>query len=684
MSLFNLEDVSLSFNEIDVLKNINLKIDNVGFNLILGKSGSGKSTLLNILYGILKPTKGKVYFNKKNISKLKDSFYANYHSYDCSLVFQHYNLFEQLSALENVILPLLIRGEKRSEAIKKGKALFNEFNLEYIQDQLVKTLSGGEKQRVAILRSLIISPRVILSDEPTGALDKENSKLVMEMFKKISKDICVIVVSHDEDLSCPYADRIIRLKDGQIDSDDIVNKLSYKGDKTNKKSIRNNRWTSAFLKQYGKENKFKNIFSLISIVFSFISIFLAIGFSNGSTLSQNNALKNNYSIYYATISNKSYYEINNSPLSFSKDVRPSISQLDDLSKKHNYLTFLPNLNYAFSQVPNAKFLNQSLDGFLLVPLLDNFHFSFLEEVIINEEMCALLSLTKEEAISQKIKISNYCSFTFITNDKNNPFIKDGVNIELNLVIKEVVSEFSFLNNPKIYYSYSLLKEYLQGYILNNISKYQQKYVNVYDYIENAKDDEQISSYSMNVFLNDINYADEFFSLIKELDESKENNLSIESNAYQIKDAYVNFMNSFSSALFIFVLIAYAGVNFIIAILSLSTFIEKKKEAAILTCLGARNSSIISIYIKQNFMLLFISFCFALIFINPLQLLLNKLIANQFHLDNLINVPLSSFLGYPFLLPIALFLIALLISTLFVLTPILFYRHISLTDELKEE
>ncbi len=684
MSLYSIRNVSLSFGESRVLKNINLNIDNVGLNVILGKSGSGKSSLLNILYGILRPSKGKVFFDNEDITRFSDAHFSIYHSYESSIVFQHYNLFEEFSSLENVILPLLIRGENRNEAILKAKGLFDRFNLNYIENQIVKTLSGGEKQRVSILRSLIISPKVILSDEPTGALDKTNSILTMEMFKEISKSTCIILVSHDEDLVCPYADRIINLVDGKVFSDKAINKVVGKRNINIKKKLKNNKWTNKFIVQYIKENKFKNIFSMIAIVFSFVSIFLAFGFSNGSTISQSNALKNNYSIYYATISNKSYYEVDNSPLSFTKNVRPSLSQIDILSKKHNYLTFLPNLNYAFSSSPNASFLSRSVDGFLMMPLLDESKFSFVEEVIINEEMCTLLSIKKEEAISSRIKVSNYCAFSLATNDQNNPFIKDEVSIELDLVIKEVVSEFSFLNSPKIYYSYSLLANLLKSYNLNNISKHQKKYINVYDYISNSKDDEAISSYSMNVFLNDIKHSDEFFSLIKDLNDSEEDSLSIESNAYEIKQAYINFMNSFSSALFVFVLIAYLGVNFIIAILSLSSFIQKKKEAAILTCLGARNSSIISIYLKQNLLLLALSFLISLAVIFPSQFLLNLLISRSFHLDNLIDIPLLSFYGYPLLLPLALFIIALLISSLFVLIPILFYRHISLADELKEE
>lgn len=115
MSLYSLNNVSLSFNDVDVLKNINLRIEDVGLNIILGKSGSGKSSLLNVLYGILKSSKGGVLFAGKDINKFSDSEFSFFHSYECSIVFQHFNLFENFSSIDNVALPLLIRGEKKKK-----------------------------------------------------------------------------------------------------------------------------------------------------------------------------------------------------------------------------------------------------------------------------------------------------------------------------------------------------------------------------------------------------------------------------------------------------------------------------------------------------------------------------------------------------------------------------------------
>ena len=196
--------------------------------MIKGKSGCGKSTLLNIIFGIVKPDKGKILINNKNITKLKDKDFSLFHTNVISFIYQHYNLIENLSALENVMIPLLIKGEKINKAKTKAIELFDRFNILYLKDQLVSHLSGGEKQRIAILRSLITDCPIILADEPTGALDVHNKIIVMDMLKIVSFNHLVIMVSHDENLVSKYADKIILLAGGKIKEEILVNKTNDK------------------------------------------------------------------------------------------------------------------------------------------------------------------------------------------------------------------------------------------------------------------------------------------------------------------------------------------------------------------------------------------------------------------------------------------------------------------------
>ena len=682
MPLFEINNLSLSFKDNQVLKNINLRIQDVGLVALTGKSGSGKSSLLNILFGILKPTSGTVLFENQNILKFSNKAFARYHSYEASMVFQHYNLISSLTSFENVLLPLLIRGEKKNEAKRKANTLFKQFNLDYIKDHKVDTLSGGEKQRVAILRSLSTSPKVIFADEPTGALDSANSILIMEMFKKISESKCVILVSHNNELINKYYDRKIVLKNGEIASDKGIIKSKNINHKVHYKLLHKNSWTKLFFHKYMRENRTKNLFSCFAMVFGFLSILLSFGFSNGSNKSQNDALNNNYSSTYATASMKSYVEIENSPLSYEKNVRPSLEEVDNNLVSNLDLIFKPNLEYAFPSMPFATFNKISINDFLLTPVLSD-EFNSLEEVVVNKEFCNLLNLNSVEAIGTRINIQNNSTFSYSTNDINNPIVKDVFTYDINFKIIKVINEFSFLNTPKIYYSFDHLENYLKSNILNNISKSKGSLISVYTFIEEANNDDPITSYSMNVFLKDRNYINEYFDLIANLKNSK-SIFQIDSTAYETKNAYISFIDSISNALFIFVIIAFIGVNFIVAIISLSSFIERKKDSAILTCLGAKNNSIMSIYLNMNTFLIFVCFLIAIALSIPIQIGLNMLINHSFSLNNLIDIPYVSFYGIHFLLPIALFIIFFLISTLFVVVPILFYRHFSLAEELRDE
>ena len=683
MKIFQIKNLVKSFNQKDnVIDDVSLSFDSTGLVGILGKSGCGKSTFLNIILGIEKPTSGSVLYFNEDISLYNDKKFSSYHLNDISIIFQHYNLFLDLSALDNVIIPSLMKGVKKDDAIEKATFLFKEFEMESLINQKAKDLSGGEKQRVGILRSLINDQKVILSDEPTGALDKKNSKAVMEMFKKISKDKLVIVVSHNKELIDKYADRIIYFHEGKIKEDKLINetqKYQYKRKDLSKYS---SKWTSLFFKSYLKQNKHKNIFSLIAISIGFIGVFLSFGFSNGSKASEEEALKNNLSISYAKASESSYFEIENSPLKYEKSVRPSVELIDEKLGDIDGLIFEPSLSYAFSSFPVGHFNDGFISGFEMVPLYTIDEALDLSDVIINDEMAKLLGISLDDTLDEMIKISSKSVFKFSSGDYLNPFIKDEVDITLNLRVIGTVKEFSFLNTPKIYYSYTHLKNYLKSVSLRNISAFKKKNVSVFEYIVNAKNDDDVTSFTYNVFISDEIARNKLFDYINNLKD--EEILKVSSQALEIKKAYTEFINTFSNALFVFIIIAFIGVNLILGMFALSNFIERKKESAILTCLGGKNSSLVKLYLKQNFYLVTFSIIFGAILSLPFQYLINHFVDNRFGLSNLIDIPFLSYFGIPFLLILGVYLIALFISSLFTMTPLFLYRKISLTDELRDE
>ncbi|MDO4814001.1 MAG: ATP-binding cassette domain-containing protein [Gemella sp.] len=201
------------------LKSVNISFPESEFVSILGASGSGKTTMLNIIGGIDKYTSGDLVIAGKSSKDFKDKDWDAYRNGTIGFVFQAYNLISHLTVLDNVKLALSISGISSKEAIEKSKDALIRVGLEDHINKKPGQLSGGQMQRVAIARALVTDPKIILADEPTGALDSKTSVQIMELIKEISKDKLVIMVTHNPELAEEYSDRIVRVADGEIVED---------------------------------------------------------------------------------------------------------------------------------------------------------------------------------------------------------------------------------------------------------------------------------------------------------------------------------------------------------------------------------------------------------------------------------------------------------------------------------
>lgn len=209
--------------QVNALNGADLVIRENEYVAIMGPSGSGKSTMMNILGCLDTPTEGSYILNDTDVSKMEDSQLAEVRNKEIGFVFQSFNLLPRYTALENTALPLIYAGFSKEEREEKARKALETVGLGERTTHRPSELSGGQRQRVAIARALINNPSIILADEPTGNLDTKTSVDIMNLFEQIHNNgNTVIVVTHEEDIA-RYAKRIIRLRDGKIESDTINN-----------------------------------------------------------------------------------------------------------------------------------------------------------------------------------------------------------------------------------------------------------------------------------------------------------------------------------------------------------------------------------------------------------------------------------------------------------------------------
>lgn len=214
-------DFALGTEIINVLKGIDLQINKGEYVALMGPSGSGKSTLMNLLGCLDTPTSGTYILNGKDVSKMNDDELAEIRNKEIGFVFQTFNLLPRTTALDNVALPMVYAGYSKSERNERATEVLTQVNLADRMDHQPNQLSGGQRQRVAVARALVNKPSIILADEPTGNLDSKTSVEIMGLFGDIhANGNTVILVTHEEDIAA-YAHRVIRLRDGIIESDTI-------------------------------------------------------------------------------------------------------------------------------------------------------------------------------------------------------------------------------------------------------------------------------------------------------------------------------------------------------------------------------------------------------------------------------------------------------------------------------
>ena len=665
-----------------------------GLVTILGKSGSGKSTLLNLLGKIDKPSEGTVFFNNQDINKYKEKSISFFHNKCISFIFQHYHLLDKQTALYNVMLPALISGKSCQTAKEEAIILMNEFGInEKLFNKRCADLSGGERERIAILRSFINKPAVLLADEPTGALDKNNSVLVMESLKKISKTSLVVLVTHNNKLAKKYSDRILHMHDGKIIKDERINTIYNPKDKiTIEKTKPNLAWLNQIIKSNFLKRFKRNIFSITALTVGIVSCLLIVGFSNGKDESIIRSMKRQFDYGSASINKENKINSADSPITLIQTVRPSQEEIqylrnnyEDFNICYSYdalitpyptITFNDSTIENFTYLPVYSFVDKSTDHSLLskgkIPTFDT-----LNQVVINSKAYEELNkMFKFDCLNAYLRIKDEHSYSYFTNNIETPYITDYFTFDRLVQIVGVVDEITFLNVPKIYYSYIALDSYLDEVYLNNLSSYDYE-ISWKQRIIESQDNEDISAYTCRLFLKD-------FQSVDTLKEAKENvrDYVITCNALTIEETLFSLVEAASIGMEVFLVIALVGVAMIIGIISFASYNEDIKDSAILLCLGARRDDVALIYIIESIFLgiisVFLSLIIAILLTKPINILIHRFTS----LIDVIDIPFSSFYNRALLLPIIIFVGTILICILSTYLPIAFSKKISLKEELK--
>lgn len=223
MSLLELKNIAKRYTigteQVNALRTITLDINRGEYVALMGPSGSGKSTLMNIIGCLDTPSEGTYFLNGKEVSRMTDNELAEIRNKEIGFIFQTFNLVPRSNALDNVALPLVYAGIKKEERMRRAQKALENVGLGDRVKHKPNELSGGQRQRVAVARALVNNPSIILADEPTGNLDSKTSEEIMTLFREIHKEgNTIIVVTHEEDIA-QHAHRIVRIKDGVVESD---------------------------------------------------------------------------------------------------------------------------------------------------------------------------------------------------------------------------------------------------------------------------------------------------------------------------------------------------------------------------------------------------------------------------------------------------------------------------------
>ena len=568
----------------EILHGISFSLPSKGLFAIYGPSGSGKSTLLSLLSGSLKVQKGTIEVNGKCLEKLSRRGREDYLLRTVGLLPQGFHLLEDRTALFNASLPLRMAGWKKREAEKAALEGLEAVGLREAANRQASLLSGGEKARLAFVRSSIKKPPLLLADEPTGNLDLTSSRAIMGLLKKESASRLVIVVSHDESLSKEYVDGYLRLRDGRIV--EAVLPPGEAGSPISGKKARGFSYLSGTFFRSLKTDRGKLALTFLSSLVASSLIIFAASYALGAkqAVEEESRLSLSYlSLSYSVVEKKEETGL----LTLSRTRRPTAEERERLLLEDSSVRVVPDFSYYLPSSYPITVNGFPKDETSLVPVWD---FSYLLHPswsgrVKGEELsgnplgyCAVNKAFEEElgeeAVGKTIRIKR--DIHLEADDLTEDF-----QIDLSFVVSAVVDEFSFMGIPRVYFSYQALAGYLRNVEFLTLAG------NPCSYVEEAPDDSPVSSYRSLVFASSTSSVERLANLDPLFE-----GFSLSSEAVAASASLSELSAAFLLLIEPFLLLVVGAGFFLLFSLAYASFLSRRREFAILSSLGARQGDLL--------------------------------------------------------------------------------------------
>ena len=558
-----------------VLDNISVNFKSNEFICVLGESGCGKSTLLNIIGGLDNNYEGSINLNNINI---KYTDLDKYRKDNIGFIFQNFNLIDNLSVIDNIILPIEKDKISYKEKRKKAIHLLRKLNIYLIKNKKINELSGGQKQRVAIARGLITNPSIILADEPTGALDEENSKKILEILKEINKEgKLVIVVTHSNKV-IDYSTRVITLKNGKIFSDKKIKNVKETSIETIPSKENNFLYLIRHMFKNFKNNKRRNLFITLASSIGIIGIILSLFLGDGVKGYINDLISNKLNPnIYQIISKDNYYE---------KETINNIKNINHINKVYEEISISAcNINYN-----NKEYIINFLDGINNIKTIygDN------KALVINKSLAKKISKDYKKVLGKTVKLTFVDNFKVYEKDIKISGISE--NAGVNLIDENY--------NIKIKYN-----------LLSNIYK---------------ENDSLIKPNSLSIKIDN---KDNISNIKKDL---KKIGLDAKTN----EDLYKELTKYLDIATFILSLFSFSSLFVSIIMISIIiniTVLERVKEIGLLRSIGYSKKDVKNIFKIENMSIGIMIWLFSIYISNILINLVKNIVNNKFNINLKTNI-----------------------------------------------